>query len=126
MSFVRLTWIVLVNILAIVVVFAVLNRVSGEFETFVISGLVLIYTSISSRVMAVGYGLDEVTTRLADQHASVLSHFDSAQAAQIYDAIKQARDESTKVAWAMLIKGGFNVVLTVMATFYAMLAWLGR
>ena len=126
MSVARLGWMALINAFAVLAAFAVFNKISGAFETFVISGLVLIYTSISSRLMALGHGLDEVETRMANRHANVLSHFDSEQAAQMHESIERAREESTKVAWAMLLKGVFNVALTALAIFYAVLAWLGH
>jgi hypothetical protein len=57
MQFFSIAWRILVNLATGAVILAMFHIANSRFETIVVSALVLIYVSVSSSYMSLGYAL---------------------------------------------------------------------
>src|SRR5712692_7009869 len=109
MEFVSIAWRVLVNLATGAVILAMFHIANSPFETIVISALVLIYVSVISSYMALGYDLSK------KWHIYLARYIAIARSLRLNteleeEAQKENREEDQKGQTGFWITAAFNML----------------
>jgi len=114
MQFVSIAWRVLVNLATGAVILAMFHIANSPFETIVVSALVLIYVSVISSYMALGYALSK------KWHIDLARYIAIAKSLRLNteleeEAQKENREEDQKGQTGFWITAAFNMLFGLIA-----------
>ena len=112
---IQIAWTILVNLVAGAVIVAMFHFTNSRFETIVVSALVLIYVTVITSFMSLGYALSkkwdiDVARYIALARAL---HVDTETE---QEADKENLEEERKGQASLWIEAGFNALFALFAT----------
>lgn len=110
-------WTVIVNLITVVVVFAIYGSIYGDFETTVVSLLILIYLSIQSFSMLQGKTIAENACAFDSEFKRIRELLNANPTDEEAEEVQSARKKFEKSMTKMAINSTFVVIMYLIALF---------
>ena len=115
MRILSILWRVLVNLVGAVVILAMFHIAKSSFETVIISGLVLIYTSVNGSYYVLGYALHKKWSQDSWRFLQIGKSLNISQTEIVEEALKEDEKETSSSQVPFWINVGFNTLFTLIA-----------